>query len=234
MVYVLEGRGDKLYLSSSLENLNKQYVQESILLEIKESDSAWFPLLQQGCFDNMMLSYLESIEYSKVHSHFQEGVLRESQTMIKIPPGEFMMGDPYGLSYQKPFHQVRLTRSLLIGAFQVTQALYEHVMGKNPSDFTGCTRPVDSVEWEDCIHFCNALSDLEGIPRAYTQIDGSWHCDFDSPGYRLPTEAEWEYCARANQDFMYAGSNDCDEVAWYGWNALGRKIATGIPMRLVN
>ena len=94
-------------------------------------------------------------------------------------------------------------------------------MGSNPSHFTGPGRPVDSVSWFDAIRFCNALSEQDGFTPVYTiegieGIDGTEvTCNWGGDGYRLLTEAEWEYCARGNQDFRFAGSNIMSHVAWF-------------------
>jgi len=118
--------------------------------------------------------------------------------------------------------------------------LWESVMGSNPSHFKGANRPVVMVSWFDCVLFCNKLSELEGLEPAYDGLgdyqvgdDESMFedeidffseditCNWTATGYRLPTEGEWEYSARANQNFLYAGSDNVDEVAWYGKDYLG-------------
>jgi formylglycine-generating enzyme len=122
-------------------------------------------------------------------------------------------------SDERPRHSVKLTRGFWMGQTQVTQALWDKVMGANPSRFKGMTRPVENVSWFDCVRFCNKLSELEGLDLAYDI--GS--CDkpfvklnIRANGYRLPTEAEWEYAAKAGTEFKYAGGNSLKSVAWYG------------------
>ena len=110
---------------------------------------------------------------------------------------------------------------MLVGKYPVTQELYERVMGINPSGFKGATRPVESVSWYNAVEFCNKLSELEGKEKAYTINGGDVSCNFTTKGYRLLTEAEWEYCARGGQRFKYSGSDDVDEVAWYNENSGG-------------
>lgn len=143
-------------------------------------------------------------------------------TMVFIPAGRFWMGvetkeEAY---YASPRHQVEITRDFYVGKYLVTQALWKSVMGNNkPSYRKGEENPVDSVEWLDCIQFCNKLSKQENRKPVYTirgqDVSGNWNAD----GYRLLTEAEWEYAARAGEDYIFAGSNDLDEVAWHGKNA---------------
>jgi hypothetical protein len=112
-------------------------------------------------------------------------------------------------------------KDLLVGQTEITQALYESVMGVNPSFFTESGElPVEIVRWFDLLEFCNRLSDMQGFRPCYT-IDGEgveW--DRSANGYRLPTEHEWEYIAKANRGFGYSGSNDVNAVAWY-WNNSG-------------
>ena len=120
-----------------------------------------------------------------------------------------------------------------IGKYQVTQALWESVMGNNPSDFKGSSRPVDSVNWMDCVEFCNKLSEKEGLEKAYTIKGEEVECNFDSEGYRLPTEWEWWFAAKANQDFEYSGSDNIDEVAWYrdgSTHGVGQKKPNGFGL----
>ena len=133
--------------------------------------------------------------------------------------------DPFS-EHEKPRHLVEISRTFDIGKNLVTQALWERIMGKNPSVLEESTHPVENVSWFDCIHFCNTLSNKEGLQPAYA-INGvyvTWNRSSD--GYRLPTEAEWAFAARgtsartssfaakANQDFEYSGSDNPDEVAW--------------------
>ena len=139
--------------------------------------------------------------------------------LVLIPAGEFMMGalpdDGDAGDHEKPRHKVEITKDFYVGKYPVTQKLWEAVMGNNPSEFKGEDRPVEEVSWFDCVAFCNKLSEQEGKQPVYT-IDGkNVSCNWNANGYRLLSEAEWEYAARANQNFLYSGSNNSAEVAWY-------------------
>ena len=147
--------------------------------------------------------------------------------MISIPSGSFSMEDSTSGVVFRSFSPYKISNVL------VTQQLYTHVMGLNPSQIKGANRPVESVSWFDAIIFCNRLSRVHKKTCCYKiaeitnletiALDSSlWltlKCDFSANGFRLPTEAEWEYAARAGSDFTYAGGNNIDDVAWYGENA---------------
>ena len=114
-------------------------------------------------------------------------------------------------------HNVTLD-SFYIGKYEVTQKEYEEIMGENPSNFKGENLPVESVTWYDAINFCNNLSQKQGLTPVYT-IDGenvTW--DRAANGYRLPTEAEWEYAARAGTTTPFNTENSigAEDANFYG------------------
>ena len=128
--------------------------------------------------------------------------------MVKVEAGTFMMGatsemkHPY--HWEKPVHQVTLTNDYYMGKYEVTQALWEVVMGSNPSNFKGDNLPVEEVSWNDCQEFISKLNSMTGRK------------------FRLPTEAEWEYAARGgkkSRGYQYSGSNSISDVAWYSGNS---------------
>ena len=151
--------------------------------------------------------------------------------MVYIPSGTFTMGaledDRDAYISERPRHMVTLTQDFWMGKYPVTQALWEGVKGFNRSVFNGPNRPVENVSWFDVVRFCNQLSHYEGLDPVY-QIDGTnVTCDWKAKGYRLPTEAEWEYCARAGQDFKFSGSDTLRSVAWYAETSLGTTHPVG-------
>jgi formylglycine-generating enzyme required for sulfatase activity len=138
-----------------------------------------------------------------------------------IGPGTFEMGSPEaepGRSDDETQHKVTLTRPFWLQTTEVTQGQWRAVMGSNPSHFAQCGAdcPVDQVTWEDAVAYVNALSDKEKLERCYEGERLAFK-GLDCKGYRLPTEAEWEYAARAgNRDARYG---DLDAVGWHLENA---------------
>ncbi|MFC1508943.1 SUMF1/EgtB/PvdO family nonheme iron enzyme, partial [Candidatus Omnitrophota bacterium] len=141
-------------------------------------------------------------------------------TMASIPAGSFMMGTDEGDFRERPVHIVTLD-AFEMSATEITQAQYEAIMNTNPSSFTGDDRlPVETVSWYDAVIFCNTLSDLACLDRCYNLI--SWECDFTKNGFRLPTEAEWEYaCGAGAGTKYYTGDDesDLDRAGWYSGNS---------------
>ncbi len=158
-------------------------------------------------------------------------------TLKLIPAGEFFMGSPDDAveaeEDERPLHLVRITRPFYLGVCEVTQAEYAAVMGNNPSHFSangdGKDRvagqstdryPVENVSWLDAIQFCNKLSEKEG-KKPFYEIDGKEIRvpDWNGQGYRLPTEAEWEYACRANASTStrFSFGDNAGELGEYGW-----------------
>jgi formylglycine-generating enzyme required for sulfatase activity len=142
--------------------------------------------------------------------------------MIILPKGKFLMGSPpeAGFDHERPQHEVEIAAPFAMSETEVTQAQYQAVMEKNPSNYkdagNAAQRPVESVSWLDAIEYCNRLSDAEKLERCY-EGEGekvAWKQGLRCKGYRLPTEAEWEYAARGGQpNQTYAGSDKVDDVA---------------------
>ena len=137
--------------------------------------------------------------------------------MVKVEAGTFMMGatsemqKPY--NEEKPVHQVTLTNNYYMGKYEVTQALWQVVMGSNPSYFKGDNLPVECVSWDSCKVFINKLNSMTGRK------------------FRLPTEAEWEYAARGGKKSrgnQYCGSNNISDVAWYNENSENKTHPVGM------
>ena len=138
---------------------------------------------------------------------------------VLIPAGEFEMGSPSSETGRSdnegPVHRVTISQTFYLGKYEVTQEQWEAVMGSNPSYFFRCgsTCPVEQVSWEDVQGFIEELNQREGVGR-----------------YRLPTEAEWEYAARAGTQTAYHFGNAGNRLGLYGWyddNSGGRPHPVG-------
>ena len=137
--------------------------------------------------------------------------------MVRVKAGTFTMGATAEMKkpedWEKPTHRVTLTNDYYIGKYEVTQALWQAVMGSNPSYLKGNNNlPVERVSWDDCQDFLSKLNRITGKT------------------FRLPTEAEWEYAARGgnkSRGYQYSGSNNLSDVAWYDDNSGNKSHAVG-------
>ncbi len=177
----------------------------------------------------------------KVATENKRKNVSENSNMIFVEGGSFHMGSDRGESDESPTHLVTLS-SFFIGKYPVTQKEWEMIMKNKPSvfkkgyiidyGFFGIGKkviendtdnyPVDFVSWFDAIRFCNLLSEKEGLESVYVINDSEVNCNWQADGYRLPTEAEWEFAARGgnlSMEFAYSGSNKLDEVGWYDENS---------------
>jgi formylglycine-generating enzyme required for sulfatase activity len=145
--------------------------------------------------------------------------------MLWIGGGSFRMGNSEGEVDEQPVHPTQVS-GFFMGKAEVTQKEYEAIIGNNPSSTKGDNLPVTNISWFDAVEYCNKLSRKSGLTPAYSGSNDNISCNFTANGYRLPTEAEWEYAARGgNRDtlsFAYAGGNTADILGWHSGNSASR------------
>lgn len=135
-----------------------------------------------------------------------------SPKMIPIRGGRFIMGDPDEVDATP--HEVTVG-PYYMDLTLVTQAEYQSLMGDNPSRWKSERNPVEQVRWSDAVRFCNRRSERDKLQPCYDL--NTWKCDFKAPGYRLPTEAEWEFACRGGTTTAYFFGDQPARLGTYAW-----------------
>ncbi|MDR1314301.1 MAG: formylglycine-generating enzyme family protein, partial [Deltaproteobacteria bacterium] len=159
-----------------------------------------------------ILAFLAALAFSAPRLSAEGFTTKDGIEFVKIEPGSFTMGSGGGHSYERPRHRVNITRAFYIGKYEVTQSQYKAVTGTSPSKHEGPDDPVECLSWDEASRFAQLVAVREG-----------------KSGFRLPTEAEWEYAARAGEDGEWPGgsSRGLGSHAWYKANSGGRHHPVG-------
>jgi formylglycine-generating enzyme len=176
----------------------------------------------------------EKVHLSNSKSHLDEKSRKpikelDTSRMVLVEGGKFQMGNASGRKDEKPLHSV-LIKSFYMDYTPITNIEYNNIIIKKQSKPVN-SNPVVNVSWKDALKYCNILSRMEGLNVSYKlsrNAEPTW--DPTANGYRLPTEAEWEYAARGgiqSRGFIYSGGNDLDIVGWYKDNSAGKLNPVG-------
>ena len=158
-----------------------------------------------------------------------EVITTSGVVMVALPGGEFVMGSDKGNEDEAPAHRVKVS-AFLMDQFEVTHELFTKAQLPNPSHWQdNPKKPVERVRWRDAKQYCNERSLLEGLKPCYNEKAADLDCDFSANGYRLPTEAEWEYACRAGgtADFDFGAPDKLRQFAWFADNGDAKTHVVG-------
>ena len=176
---------------------------------------AVFAVLISGCGESKPGAETKSGESAPVEITTPSGT-----AMIYVAGGSFTMGSSKGNPDEAPPHKVSVS-SFLMDKYEVTAAQYVAAQVPNPSHWhQNPKNPVERVRWRDAKEYCNDRSLLEKLKPCYNEKTPDWDCDMTANGYRLPTEAEWEYASRAGTDgdYEFGGADRLRQYAWFSEN----------------
>jgi formylglycine-generating enzyme required for sulfatase activity len=170
-------------------------------------------VVPDGATTGRIIVYVDSKASNSINFIVNEPIVR----CVIIQKGSFSMGDDNGKEWDKPSHKVTISYNFAMSKYEITQQQWEIVYGFNPSQTKGDDLPVNQVRWYQVLKFCNNLSKAENRDTCYVFNEQKQVaiCNFDANGYRLPTEAEWEYACRAGKTGKFSGTGNIDEMGWY-------------------
>ncbi len=189
--------------------------QHRVMLQIQSGDGVWelpVPKEQAKLLAEQILSAVsdeESTPEQDLERFFEHA-------LVRLPFGTLWMGGMPGddvTSDALPRHAVDV-QGFQMAMIPVTQGLWFHVMGGNPSEYTGSNKPVHNITWYEAVLFCNTVSEQLGLNPVYTIGEGSVDWDRTANGFRLPTEMEWEYASRTRDDLQFSGGDQIEMVGW--------------------
>lgn len=222
MIEIAAATGVKYIIYGAIKNTWDSYVIACSLIDTETG----------ALFASSQIN-LERMRYDAVSKSVSEllqqlnGIEIDNTTsdMIYVQGGSFVMGSVGGDNDEAPARQVTLS-SFYISKHEVTQDEWRSVMGSNPSRFNGDDHPVENVSWHNALEYCNRRSLKEGLTEVYGNIDSNYPTvDWNADGYRLPTEAEWEYAARGGnrtREYSHSGSDNISDAGWYDGNSDGQ------------
>jgi len=217
----------RVFKTLSTNNIAETYDDTTYTITVTRTGIIPYKKEGVSVIDGQMIDFVVSL--------IQGIKIIEGLTLVAIPAGTFSMGLANGSNDAQPEHSVTFS-SFEMSVYEITQGLYKEIIGSAPSHFSEANPPeenhnlpVETVSWRDAITFCNVLSKKTGLDECYTESSGD--CDFTKNGFRLPTEAEWEYACRAGTTTLYYPGDavsDLDRAGWYQGNSFSCTHPVGL------